>query len=70
MRKAHKLTLAGVAAIIGIASGIITLMDKTIDLVTALKPEASGVPEKAVIESGIAGRIDKFEKKQLAKMSK
>ena len=70
MRKAHKITLAGVATIIGIVSGVITLMEKTIDLVTALKPEASGVPKNGVIESGVAGRIDKFEAKQIAGMSK
>ena len=68
MKKHNKITLAGLAVILGILSGILTITEKSINIVNSLKPEASEAPknnEKQVRH--LAGRIENKQTKTIAR---
>ena len=72
IKRHHKLTLASLAVVTGITAGVLTIVEKSIDIVNSLseKPEASQIPEGYQSEKGFAGGIQTGESKQLARMSK
>ena len=47
MKRFHKITLASLAVILGIMSGVLTIVEKSINIVNSLKvkTEASSVPD-------------------------
>ena len=68
MKKHNKITLAGLAVILGILSGILTITEKSINIVNSLKPEASEAPknnDKQVRH--LAGRIENTQTKPIAR---
>lgn len=56
----------------GIMSGILTIVEKSITIVNSLgiKSKASEVPENVIVEKGFAGRVDKIEKIEKANISR
>jgi hypothetical protein len=67
----HKITLASIGVVLGILSGVLTIVEKTVNIVAQIKtPKASEVPENVNVEKGFAGRVDKDETKSFARMSK
>ena len=61
MRKAHKITLAGLGMLVGISAGILTMVEKSISIVRALKPEAS-ISDNKDIQKGLP--VERIEPKQ------
>jgi hypothetical protein len=69
MKVRYKITLASIGLFITIATGVLTMVEKTVNIVTALKPTASVSNEKSIV-MGEAGRVEKETEKTTARMSK
>lgn len=69
MKKFEKITLTSLAVIIGILSGILTIVEKTVNIVDRMKPktQASDMPDGTVTEKGLAVGIKTDEIKTIAK---
>ena len=71
MKQGHKITLASLGVILGILSGVLTIVEKTVNIVAQIRtPKASEVPGNVNIKKGFAGGIEKEETKSFARMSK
>jgi len=58
----HKITLASLGVVLGIVSGVLTIVEKTVNIVAQIKkPSASEVPENVNVEKGFAGGIERDE---------
>ena len=66
MKLNQKITLGTLGVIVGLLAGTLTIVEKSINIVSALKPKASVQTEKS-IDMGIAGRIDKETTKTTAR---
>ena len=67
----HKITLASIGVVLGILSGVLTIVEKTVNIVAQIKtPKASEVPENVNVEKGFAGGIERDETIVIAKASK
>ena len=66
MKLNHKITLGTLGVIVGLLAGTLTIVEKSISIVSALKPKASIQTEKSV-NMGMAGRIDKQTTKTTAR---
>lgn len=71
MRQSHKITLASIGVVLGILSGILTIVEKTVNIVAQIKtPKASETPKNANVEKGFAVGIETDNNKSFARMSK
>jgi hypothetical protein len=61
MRKVHKISLASLGVMVGISAGILTMVEKSISIVRALKPEAS-ISDNKDTQRGLP--VDRIEPKQ------
>lgn len=68
MKRHHKITLASLGVALGILSGTLTIIEKSINIVNNLKAEPSDMPENTIVEKGVAVGIDKDETKMVAQM--
>ena len=72
MKRHKKITLASLAVILGILTGVLTVVEKSINIVNGfkVKTQASKVPDNVIVEKGLAIGIERDENKIVAKMSK
>lgn len=71
MKQGHKITLASIGVVLGILSGVLTIVEKTVNIVAQIKPpKASEVPKNVNTEKGLAVGIETDENKSIARMSK
>lgn len=66
MKKHHKITLATLAVVMGIFSGVLTIVEKSINIVNSLKPVASEAPKNYDKHRSLAGVVNKEETKTIA----
>lgn len=66
MKLNQKITLGTLGVIVGLLAGTLTIVEKSISIVSALKPKASIQTEKS-IDMGVAGKIDKQTTKTIAR---
>ena len=68
MKRHHKITLAGLGMLVGISAGILTMVEKSISIVRALKPEASVSDNKDItLKNGTENKgiaVTRIEPKQ------